>query len=146
MLPTLGTLSLAPVNRSSTAISVEKFDDCPLINGYLWRLFGPIINLSCDIPNVKSCQVMNDVNYDLSIGTNWTLDMFIFSWPFPMSSARFVNWFRLALKLTASVPRRARTRRVSEVLSINFQLFSFLKTFKQHNGCHARKYNGWWGS
>lgn len=30
-----------------------------------------------DVPLVQFSNVMNDVNYELSIGTNWTLDMFI---------------------------------------------------------------------
>lgn len=63
--------------RSPSEISVEKFDDSSLINRNLWHILWPVIKPGRQSPSRPVSKVMNDVNCDLSLGTNWTLDMFI---------------------------------------------------------------------
>ncbi|CRK93237.1 CLUMA_CG006781, isoform A [Clunio marinus] len=127
--------SASRVTRLSSLIRVEKFDDSSLINRNLRAHSSFAHKVTDDLPNVHLVVVMNDANYDLSIGTNWTMDKFIFR--------HFHRHSIIERALHVLISKYSQTAYTStkgfKILAIIFQLFSFLKTFKQHNGCHAQK-------
>lgn len=52
-------------------------------------------------------------------------------------SARFTIWFQTCFEPKANGFHEGLSR---DSFAITFQLCSFLKTFKQHNGCHAHEW------
>lgn len=78
----------------------------------------------CDVPSVQLTKVMNDVNYELSIGTNWSLDMFI-TGHFIVEARADSNMFPANDFTSTKGPK---------ILAIIFQLFPFWKHLNNATG------------
>lgn len=92
---------------------------------------------------------MNDVNYELSIGTNWSLDMFItghfiVEW---LWSAHFTNWFQ-HVSLPNNAPRLIHFHEGFSdfFFPLFFNYFYFTKHLNNTTGVMLTRNNGWWGS
>lgn len=84
---------------------------------------------------------MNDVNYDLSVGTNWTMDMLSVG-ILLLGDHRARAWRTDSnMFSTASLPRR-----VSRLLPLFFNYSRFRKHLNNTTGVMHIEYNGWWGS
>lgn len=89
--------------------------------------------------SIVQCEVTNDVNYDLSIGTNWSLDMFI-------ASTTQLNSLPMSARASQSDSNMFPAQTSTKGFGDSRHYFSIILVFEKHlniaTGVVLADYNG----